>query len=181
MPGHKTGLAAMMESMLTVRQALAADAEGVAEVIRAAYVTDGYADPVRSPEYVAELLDSARRIREATVLIAESGGTVVGTVTCTSAPSPLANIARPGELEVRMLGVPPVMRGRGVAESLMHECARLAQRQNQSRIVLSTQSDMLAARRLYERLGYQRTPDRDWTVNGFPLITYGIDTPDTNT
>ncbi|MEI2620039.1 MAG: hypothetical protein V9G09_04790 [Candidatus Nanopelagicales bacterium] len=34
---------------------------------------------------------------------------------------------------------------------------------------------MTQARRLYEGLGYLRTPQRDWTINGVGLITYRRD------
>jgi len=95
----------------------------------------------------------------------------VGTVTATEGP-PLANIARSGELEVRMLGVLPAARRHGVARALMKECERLARETDRHRIVLSTEPAMVAAQALYEGLGYVRTPDRDWTINGFGLITY---------
>ena len=36
---------------------------------------------------------------------------------------------------------------------------------------------MIAAQRLYDRLGYSRTPERDWWINGFGLITYGREVP----
>jgi len=40
------------------------------------------------------------------------------------------------------------------------------------RVVLTTEPEMTAARALYEGLGYVRTPDRDWSIDGFGLITY---------
>lgn len=63
------------------------------------------ADPQRSPDYVAELLDVRTRIAEATVLLAEDVDRLIATITATTHPSHLANIARCGELEIRILGV----------------------------------------------------------------------------
>lgn len=154
-----------------IRRATAADATVVNAIIDEVYVAGGWADPVTSPEYVRSLLDATTRIAQAIVLVAVHQGDLVGTVTATEGP-PLANIARPGELEVRMLGVLPAARRHGVAQALMQECERLARETGRHRIVLSTEPAMVAAQALYEGLGYVRTPDRDWTINGFGLITY---------
>ena len=45
-------------------------------------------------------------------------------------------------------------------------------------VVLSTQRTMHAAHRLYERLGFVRTPERDWNpiphLGDFTLLTYEL-------
>ena len=92
-------------------------------------------------------------------------------MTATDGP-PLANIVRPGELEVRMLAVQPDARRRGVARALMQACEELARATGKTLLVLSTESAMTAAQALYESLGFVRTPDRDWTIHGTTLITY---------
>ena len=44
------------------------------------------------------------------------------------------------------------------------------------RLVLSTQSGMHAAHRIYRRLGFVRTPERDWEpVPGLGLLTYALE------
>ncbi len=155
-----------------IREAIDADADVVARIIEEVYIAGGWADPQRSPDYVAELLDARTRIAEATVLIAEEGDRWAGTVTATQSPSGLANIARRGELEIRMLAVVPSARQRGIARALVTACEDLARSRGLTRMVLSTEPAMTAAIRLYEGLGYVRTPDRDWEINGFGLITY---------
>ena len=47
----------------------------------------------------------------------------------------------------------------------MRRCIELAQRRGFSRLVLSTQPAMLAAQRLYARLGFERLPERDWQTD----------------
>ena len=43
-------------------------------------------------------------------------------------------------------------------------------------MVLSTDPRMTAAHRLYERLGFTRLPERDWTpVRGVDLLVYALD------
>jgi ribosomal protein S18 acetylase RimI-like enzyme len=158
-----------------IRTATPHDAPVVRSIIHEVYVGGGWADPQRSPSYVAELLDAEARIAGATVLVAEDDGRAIGTATATQAPSHLANIARPGELEVRMLGVVASARGKGVARALMGWCEKLAVERGMQAVVLTTEPNMTQARRLYEGLGYLRTPQRDWTINGVGLITYRRD------
>ncbi|MFE5219215.1 GNAT family N-acetyltransferase, partial [Streptomyces sp. NPDC056626] len=47
-----------------------------------------------------------------------------------------------------------------------------------ARVVLSTQRTMHGAHRLYGRLGFTRTPDRDWNplpkLDDFTLLTYEL-------
>jgi len=117
--------------------------------------------------YELELRDAARRAREATLLVATVGGTgdqrvVVGTLTLAPYGTSYAEIAQPGELELRMLAVAAEARGRGIAESLMRAALRECVTSGARRIVLSTLDEMLTARRLYDRLGFVEHPDRRW-------------------
>ncbi len=123
-------------------------------------------------EYEAELRDAGRRAQEATVLVAavpRAGGAdgpadvVVGTLTLAPAGSSYAEIADEGEIELRMLAVAPEARNRGVAELLVLGALREAVGRGADRVVLSTLDAMAAARRLYARLGFVASPERDWS------------------
>lgn len=118
------------------------------------------AGPIRSGRPPTSLNCStlATRIAGATVLVARM--TAIGTATATQAPSHLANIARPGELEVRMLGVVASARGKGVARALMGWC-EAGRRARNAGGGPDHEPNMTQARRLYEGLGYLRTPQRD--------------------
>jgi ribosomal protein S18 acetylase RimI-like enzyme len=48
-----------------------------------------------------------------------------------------------------------------------------AQATGASRMVLCTMPVMTGAQRLYEGLGYERQPERDWSPDGVDLISYG--------
>ena len=153
-----------------------------------AYHADGLIDD--GDGYRAELLDAARRAREATLLVAlvpadpsaadragAPGQALVGTLTLAPAGSSYAEIAEPGELEVRMLAVAPEARRRGIAEALTRAAMLQAVTAGARRVVLSTLEAMTAAHRLYDRLGFVRVPDRDWQHEGVVLRVYTWDVP----
>ena len=138
-----------------------------------AYLADRLVDAGDS--YADELRDAERRAREATLLVAlvppgEGDGAndrdddlvVVGTVTLAPYGTSYAEVAEPGELEVRMLAVAPEARRRGIAELLVSAALREAVARGATRVVLSTLDSMQAAQRLYQRLGFLAVPERDW-------------------
>lgn len=159
------GSAALTEArqpaaFIQVRAALPTEFEAVGELTATAYATDGYADP----HYLATLRDAARRAANAELLVGVDGdGQLLGTVTYVGDGGAYADLAREGEAEFRMLGVLPGARRRGVAEALVRACIQRAREQGHQRLVLSTQSRMQAAHRLYSRLGFSRAPERDWS------------------
>jgi ribosomal protein S18 acetylase RimI-like enzyme len=74
-----------------------------------------------------------------------------------------------------MLVVGPAVRGRGTGRALVLACVERSRRDGARVLRLSTQPEMRAAHRLYERLGFARTPDHDWTpLPGVDLITYAM-------
>ena len=161
----------------TIRPARPDEAAVVGALTEAAYAGDGYLDHPGGDAYGAVLRDAVARVEEATVLVAERDGAVIGTVTVAPAGAPWANVARPGELEVRMLAVHGEARRQGVAEALMAAAEDHARTLGLGTVVLSTDFDMIPAQRLYERRGYVRRPERDWDVDGFPLIAYRLALP----
>jgi ribosomal protein S18 acetylase RimI-like enzyme len=146
----------------------------VGEVGERAFRVDGFLEGEGGDRYAGELRDVLARVRGAVVLVAEDGdeGAVVGSVTLASPGTPFADIAAPGELEVRMLVVAPEARRRGIAEALMAAVPDQARALGRERIVLSTARMMTGAQRIYERLGYERRPERDWMADGFELLAY---------
>ncbi|MYZ35003.1 MULTISPECIES: GNAT family N-acetyltransferase [unclassified Streptomyces] len=162
----------------TIREAGPGEYERLGEITAQAYLGDGLLDFGESDPYLTTLRDVARRAAEAVVLAAaDADGTVLGGVTYVPAGGPWADIARDGEAEFRMLAVDSAARGRGVGEALVRACVTRAQHTDaRARIVLSTQPAMHQAHRIYERLGFARTPERDWyPYPGLPLITYTLD------
>lgn len=142
------------------------DAGRLGEITVAAYVAgeviaagDGYA---------GVLGDVAARMRETLVLGAYRGTEVVGGVTLVPAGGRHAEVALEGELEIRMLAVALPHQGQGVAEALLRASAETAEELGYDAVVLSTRDVASPARRLYERLGYARRPERDWVSDWDP-------------
>ena len=148
----------MDSAPFVIRVAEPAEVTLAGEVVAGAYLND----LTVSAGYVDFLRDAATRAREAVLLVAVDDTVVLGSVTYAIGGTPLAQRAAAHEAELRMLGVGPAYRGRGVAEALVAACIDRARRDGVRRIVLSTQPEMLAAQRLYSRLGFVRQPVLDW-------------------
>ena len=103
---------------------------------------------------------------------------LLGTVTVCPPGSVWREISRPGEGEFRMLAVAPPARGRGVGEALARFAIDRFAAQGVHAMVLSSLSTMHAAHRLYERLGFRRDAERDWSpAPGVELLAYVLPEP----
>ncbi|MFD8003545.1 GNAT family N-acetyltransferase [Streptomyces mirabilis] len=166
---------------IRIRHAHPHEYDRIGEITAQAYLGDGLLDFGESDEYLGELRDVAKRATAAEVLVAvdHDHDHVLGAVTFVPRGGPMADIARPGEAEIRMLAVARESRGRGAGETLVRACVDRARATADCvRVVLSTQRTMHAAHRIYERLGFTRTPDRDWNplpdLGDITLLTYEL-------
>lgn len=153
---------------VVVRAAVPAEYGAVAELTVAVYGGEGYVR-AGSP-YLAELADTARRAAAAQVLVAEYDGRIVGSLTVAPAGNEYADIARPGEIEFRMLAVAADARGLGAGTALVRTVIDIARTKRNAAVVLTTMPSMVDARRIYDRLGFVPVPERNWlTPAGDPL------------
>lgn len=113
----------------------------------------------------------------AELIVAELDGRLVGTVTL------YLNLSKPsqegwpeGWAGIRLLGVDPSYRGRGIGHALMAECLRRCREQSIKTIGLRTNEIMDIARRMYEQMGFTRVPEFDFhPVPGVVVTAYRLD------
>jgi ribosomal protein S18 acetylase RimI-like enzyme len=125
--------------------------------------------------YLARMADVAERAGRTRILVALDEDRVVGCVTLElegrvgdwDGDPPL----RPGEAHIRMLGVDPAARARGIGTRLMAACEAGARAAGKTFVTLHTTTNMQAAQRMYARLGYERTTDHVFP-DGFVLLGY---------
>ena len=139
---------------------------------------DSYRELVRDGEddwsaYLDTIADIAGRAGRTTVLVAVEAGRILGSATLEldGRTEPESQPLPAGEAHIRMLGVSPAARRRGVARLLMTACEERARAAGRTRMTLNTTSRMEAAQRMYESLGYEREPDRVFP-DGFVLLSF---------
>ena len=147
----------------------------VGELTLAAYLADGHLST--EDLYAAELRAADQRAAEADLVVAGTpDGRLLGTVTFVLPGSPWAEVSRPGEAEFRMLAVSPDHRGKGVGSALAQWCVDRAREQGCTAVALSSLTTMATAHRMYERMGFERAPERDWWPHpDVNLIVYRLD------
>jgi ribosomal protein S18 acetylase RimI-like enzyme len=124
-------------------------------------------------EYLGRIADIAARAPRTVVLVAVERGRVLGSVTVElegrteNDEEPLAA----DEAHLRMLGVDPSARRRGVARALMEASVEHARDAGKRRVTLNTTERMKAAQAMYQAMGFRRTTDQIFP-DGFVLLGY---------
>jgi ribosomal protein S18 acetylase RimI-like enzyme len=127
--------------------------------------------------YLRRIADVAERADRTTVLVAVEDGRVLGSLTLElegrvrDEDDDEFRPLEPGEAHIRMLGVDPAARARGVARALMAGSEERARAAGKTVMTLNTTRRMKAAQAMYERLGYERTEDTVFP-DGFVLLGY---------
>ncbi|MEU6857416.1 GNAT family N-acetyltransferase [Glycomyces sp. NPDC046736] len=166
-------------SPFLIRTILPAEHAALGDLTVEAYHRGGMLLGGLDDPYAPRLRDVAHRAASAHVLVAVEAGpgtAVLGGVTLAFAGSAMAELAGPGESEIRMLAVAPDAQGRGVGMALVAECVERSRAQGVKRMVLCSQREMRGAHRIYGRFGFQRAPELDWEpVPEVPLWGFELD------
>jgi len=70
---------------------------------------------------------------------------------------------------IRLLGIDPKFRGLGAGRALTGFCIQLARDKRHEQVILHTTNAMRTAWALYERMGFNRSEDLDFSWEGFPV------------
>ena len=143
---------------------------------------DAYREFARGDEwkdYLVRIADVAERATRTTILVAVEDGRILGSLTLelhgrVRDPDDDHPPLGPDEAHVRMLGVVPAARRRGVARLLMQASEGRARAAGKTLLTLHTTTRMDAAQRLYGSLGFRRDVDRVFP-DGFVLLSYSKD------
>jgi ribosomal protein S18 acetylase RimI-like enzyme len=156
-----------------VRDARRDELAEVGEIRVAAYVADGFMSPDSGYAPTLRTL-GGNGDGEILVAVNEADGRILGTVTLQFWPHGGEIGVEPGEAEIRALATRPGEQGRGTGTALLTAVIERAGRAGVRRLLLLTQREMTTAQHMYERAGFRRMPDRDWSpVEGVLLLAYG--------
>jgi ribosomal protein S18 acetylase RimI-like enzyme len=128
-------------------------------------------------EYSDRIADVGARAGTTTVLVAVEDGRVLGSVTLEldgrveAGHEAADDVVPPHEVHVRMLGVDPAARGRGVGKALMLAAIALSRRRGKRLMTLNTTRRMKVAQGMYESMRFEQGPDRVFD-DGFVLLSY---------
>jgi GNAT superfamily N-acetyltransferase len=166
---------------ITIRESRPSDRAAIEAVTLAAY--EQYAAVLPAPlweAYRQNIVATLADAQPATQIVAEAKGALVGSVLLYPAD---ADAGAPGRgtamtrtsPEVRLLAVAPPARGSGAGRRLMEECIRRARASGATTLTLHTTNMMQVAMHLYQRMGFERSHDLDFspapgiTVKGYRL------------
>jgi DNA-binding MarR family transcriptional regulator/GNAT superfamily N-acetyltransferase len=113
-------------------------------------------------EILAEFIQNHDASRER-VWIAESNGERVGSVMIVDSGNQIAKL--------RLFLVESKARGRGIGKQLIEECIDFSKRIGYKKITLWTQSNLLAARHLYSKYGFELIEEEPTTMFGHELVS----------
>ena len=117
----------------------------------------------------ADFVDRFDPVREA-CWIAERDGANVGCVFLVQARDEASGALVEGTAQLRLLLVEPAARGLGIGARLVDECERFARARGYRRIVLWTNSVLVAARAIYASAGYVLVASEPHESFGQPLV-----------
>lgn len=159
---------------MVVRRCARNERPAVLRLITAAYAE--FAEPWGAVSLATALGNLARVVEGAgpeQLLVAEADGELAGTVTYYAPVHPDYDRVPDDWAVIRALGVDPGWRGHGIARLITRVCLERAVADGATTVGLHTAEEMLAARRLYEDLGF--TVEHDFPHLGRRFLVYALD------
>jgi ribosomal protein S18 acetylase RimI-like enzyme len=144
----------------------------IGDIRLAAYLADGFLSRESGYATVLQGLGAAGTGR---VLVAVDGARILGTVMLQFWPEAGKVVHGPEEAEIRALAVAPSAQRLGAGNALLQAVITEAATSGVRYLALCTLPEMRTAHRMYERAGFVRLPERDWSPHpDSPLLAYGM-------
>ncbi|WP_159614439.1 GNAT family N-acetyltransferase [Glutamicibacter sp. JC586] len=172
-PAHFTATC----GQLLIELATVQDYQRVGELTAQSYFAAGHFD---SPDhqYLKFVQKVAARAKDTEIYVVRRHGEILGSMTLIQHGSSYADIALPGELEIRMLSVDPKAQRSGIGKAMVQASIDRARRESGlTAVSLTTGESWHSARALYESMGFIHQSQRDWLVPGteIQLVVYRYD------
>ena len=117
-----------------------------------------------------DLLDVARMAETAVIWLALKEKKIVGFIAIE------LDIVQPEfsstSAHIKRLCVDPAYRRQGIATSLIRQALQLAEKSGKTSVILRTAENMIEAQRTYEKVGFKRVPDFDFSYPDLRLLAY---------
>ncbi|HJU84671.1 MAG TPA: GNAT family N-acetyltransferase [Holophagaceae bacterium] len=171
-----------MTQQLTIRDLQEDEHDELGELMVEVYSKlEGFPTPAEQPAYYRMLADIGRFAgkKDARVLVAitadqELAGGVVYFGDMAEYGSGGAATQVKNASGIRLLGVGSKFRNLGAGKALTQACIQLARGRGHSQVVLHTTHAMRIAWGLYERMGFQRSEDLDFSQEGLPVFGFRL-------
>ena len=156
---------------LTIRTAEPSEFAAVGELCVRAY--DGLLP--QDHFYIEVLRDAAARAADAVLLVAVDDDSCSGPSPSCPRVGRCRRSPSPTRASSGCSRSPPPPRAAGSAPRCCSACSTTAARRAGPRVVCSSQPSMRAAHTIYQRLGFERLPERDWSpVPDVDLLAFGV-------
>jgi ribosomal protein S18 acetylase RimI-like enzyme len=160
-----------LDGVMQIRDVKPDELEEIGAIRVAAYRADGFLSP--GSEYEPTLRGLGADGSGHVLVAVGDDGKLLGTVMLQTQAGQL--VTSPDEAEIRALAVLPEARGAGVGRALLSAVMERAVCERVRHLLLFTEPGMKIAHGLYERTGFVRLPEQDWSPRpGHGLLAYGL-------
>ncbi len=170
-----------MIPQLTIRDLRPTEADALGRLMVEVYSSlEGFPTPDEQPRYyelLAHIGDFTQK-KDARVLVALAGEELVGGVVYFGDMAEYGSGGTATTVQkasgIRLLGVSPKSRNLGVGRALTQACIQLAREKGHAQVILHTTQAMQIAWQLYERLGFVRSEDLDFSQQDLPVFGFRL-------
>ena len=142
---------------------------------------EGFPTPEEQPKYYEMLADigrlSEQRATDVLVAVTADGALVGGVVYYADMVMYGAGGTATQERNasgIRLLGVDPKARGKGVGKALTQACLDRARESGNTQVILHTTLAMRVAWAMYQKLGFERSEDLDFLQEELPVFGFRL-------